>query len=104
MRRQDSGTIPSRAERRQIARVHRGIEKAQADVRRRARQQASQPRLAPISAAKAREYASHPHPQLPRFGLTSSRERLFVTFNETSRVQGAPQRVACWRWLLEGSA
>jgi hypothetical protein len=63
--RQDSGRTPPRTpdapsarERREIARVHRGIEKAQADVRRRAR---PQPRLAPISAAKAKEYASHPH-------------------------------------------
>jgi hypothetical protein len=69
VRRQDSGRTPPRTtpdapsarERKEIAQVHRGIERAQADVRRRARQQTSQPRLAPISAAMAREYASHPH-------------------------------------------
>lgn len=53
----DSGT--SARERREIARAHRAIERKQADVRRRAR---PQPRLAPISAAQAKEYASHPHP------------------------------------------
>jgi hypothetical protein len=69
VRRQDSGRTPPRTpdapsvrERREIARIHRGIERAQADVRHRARQQPSQPRLAPISAANAKVYASHPHP------------------------------------------
>jgi hypothetical protein len=64
--RQDSGRNPPRTpdapsarERKEIARVHRGIEKAQADVRRRAR---PQPSLEPISKAKARTYALRPHP------------------------------------------
>jgi hypothetical protein len=51
---------PSARERREIARVHRDIERKH--VRRRANRPRSQPRLAPITTAKAKEYASHPHP------------------------------------------
>jgi hypothetical protein len=49
---------------RDIERTRRDIERSQTAVRRRARQEVrrSQPRLAPITTAQAKEYATHPHP------------------------------------------
>jgi hypothetical protein len=49
---------------RDIARTRRDIERSQTAVRRRARQDVRrpQPRLAPITTAQAKEYATHSHP------------------------------------------
>jgi hypothetical protein len=52
---------------RDIERTRRDIERKQAAVRRRARQDVHrpQPRLEPISREKAKEYATHAHPSTP---------------------------------------
>ena len=62
---------------RDIERTYRDIEWSQAAVRRRA--QRSRPRVyggtgasvEPVGAAKAEQYAKHPHPSTQRFGATS---------------------------------